>query len=168
MSTAGNQSAAGRCPGWVRFLLVLSLAANLAVAGIVIGHQIRAGQIRAEKTSDRRGADRVTAWIIDMVPEERQEFARKHFSDLPNRLESEHAERMALLPQVVAAMEAEPFDPEALDKALAAMSKRRDDERIPLRQSLISLLAALTPAERVSFAQNFQAKLDARGGKSGR
>ena len=155
---------AGRagCPGWVRLLLVVSLAANLAVAGVVIGHNFR-----ADHRPDRRGADRVTEWIIDLVPAERQEFARRHLSDLPNRLESERADRMTHLPEIVAAIEREPFDPEALDAALSSMSDRRESDRMALRQSLISLLAALTPEERASFAENFRERLDSRERRGG-
>ena len=156
--SASNEIATGsRCPGWVKLLLILSLAANLAVAGVVIGHKFR-----GDHRPDRRGADRVTEWIINLVPEERQEFAREQLSDLPSRLESERAARMAHLPRIVAAMTAEPFDPATLDAALAAMSDRHI-----LRQSVISLLDALTPAERAEFAENFSRKLDSREKKGG-
>lgn len=134
----------------MKLVLVLSLAVNLAVAGVVIGHKFRDDQ-----KPDRRGAERAVEWIINLVPEERQDFARKQLSDLPSRLESERASRMANLPQTTAAMTAQPFDPAALDTALKAMSDRH-----VLRQSFVALLEALTPAERAEFAESFSKKLD--------
>lgn len=157
MSASNEIATRSRCPGWVKLLLILSLAVNLVVAGVVIGHKFRGDHKR-----DRRGGDRVTEWIIDMVPEERREFARGQLSDLPNRLESERAARMAQLPEIVAAMTAEPFDPAALETALTAMSDRH-----VLRQSVISLLEALTPAERAEFAESFSKKLNPRGRRGG-
>lgn len=157
MSASNETAPEGRCPGWMKLVFALSLAVNLAVAGVVIGHKFR-----EEQKPDRRGVERAVEWIINLVPEERQDFARKQLSDLPSSLESERATRMANLPRITAAMTAEPFDPAALDAALKAMSDRH-----VLRQSVVALVEALTPAERAEFAESFSEKLDPQEKRGG-
>lgn len=161
MSTDNGRAGTARgCPRWIRVILILSLAVNLAIAGVVVGHKLR-----ADSKHKRQGADRVIDWMVEMVPEERQDFARKHLSDLPRRLDSERAERITHLPEVISAMEAEPFDPDALDVALRSMSEQHHGKRTAFRHSLISLLEVLTPEERASFAENYRERLDSQAKK---
>ncbi|HET7409142.1 MAG TPA: periplasmic heavy metal sensor [Paracoccaceae bacterium] len=144
------------CPGWMKLLLILSLAANLAVAGVIIGHSVRGGD------EERRGPGRVIDWIVGMVPEERRAFAREQFAGVPDRVEAARAERITHLPAVVAAMQAEPFDPAALDAALDTMFSRQNSGRTILRERLIALLGELAPAERAAFAEHFRERLESR------
>lgn len=144
----------------MKLLLILSLAANFVIAGIVIGHSFRDG--------DReRGSDRVVNWIVEMLPEARRDFARAYFAEGQERIEAARAERITHLPEVVAALRAEPFDPAALERALETMFDRRNSSRTVIRERLISLLGELTPAERADFAAEFEQRLSDRAARRG-
>ena len=153
----GRTGTLGDAPGWMKLALILSLATNLAVAGMVIGYSIR-----GDGEPERRGPERVIGWIVEMMPEERRDFARAHFADVPELVDAAREERMTHLPAVAAAMQAEPFDPVALDAALDAMFDRRNSSRTLVRERLISLLAELPPAERAAFAERFRERLESR------
>lgn len=147
------------CPRWMKLLLILSLAANVAVAGLFIGHSIRPH----EDDRGARGSDRIVSWVVDMVPEDRREFAMTHMSQARDRIGAARAQRTARLPVVLDAIRAEPFDPAALDAALDAMFNRSTSGRAILREHLITMLAGFTPAERAAFAERFAERLGERG-----
>ena len=149
------------CPGWMKLLLIVSLAANLAVAGLVIGHAFRPN----EERGGGRGPDRTIGWIVEMMPEERREFALNHFAGAREEIAAARANRGALLAAVVAAIRAEPFDPAGLDAALDALFDRRATGRSVVRERMVTLLAQLTPAERDAFAARFAARMDDSGGR---
>jgi uncharacterized membrane protein len=155
--TAGGVAAA--CPGWMKLLLILSLAANVVIAGVVIGYSFH--------DQPERGSERVINWIIEMVPDERRDLARAHFAGTREQIETARAERITHLPAVVAAMQAEPFDPAALGQALETMFDRRNSGRAILREHLITLLGQLTPAERAAFAARFEERLTERAERRG-
>ena len=148
-------------PAWMKILLVLSLAGNLAVLGVVLGQSLRDSEGRG------RGSERVINWIVGMVPEERRDLAATHFDAARERIDAARAQRGERLPAVVAAMQAEPFDPAALDAALDAMFDRDTSGRTIVRESLISLLAQFTPEERAVFAANFEERLSNRAERKG-
>lgn len=156
MSATDSQSRGG-APGWMKLLLVLSLAGNLAVAGMVLGNTVR------DREDERRGPDRVINWIVGMVPEERRDDAAAAFGEARQRIEAARAMRSERLPAVVTAMRAEPFDPAALDAALDAMFDRDTSGRKIVRETMISLLGQFTPEERSVFAQHFEERLGNRG-----
>lgn len=143
-------------PAWMKILLVLSLAGNLAVLGVVFGHSLRDSEHRT------RGSERVIDWIIGMVPEGRRDLAVAHFDAVRERIGAARAQRSERLPAVIAAMQAEPFDPASLDAALDAMFDRDTSGRTIVRESLISMLDQFTPEERVFFAANFEQRLSKR------
>lgn len=147
----------GGCPGWAKLLLVLSLAANLAVAGVVLGHGLR-----DDDDSKQQVPGRWIDWIVGMVPEDARPAARAHFADVPERFEALRDERAAHLPAVVAAMQAEPFDAAALDSALDTMFDREHSGRPIMRERMIAMLADLDPADRAVFAERFRERLSNR------
>lgn len=148
-------------PAWMKILLVLSLAGNLAVLGVVLGQSLRDSEGRG------RGSERVINWIIGMVPEERRDLAVTQFDAARERIDAARAQRSERLPAVIAAMQAEPFDPAALDAALDAMFDRDTSGRTIVRETLISLLDQFTPEERAFFAANFEERLSNRGERRG-
>lgn len=148
------------CPRWLKLLLILSLAVNVAIAGIVIGHSARGGEGGENRRA--RSSDRVINWIVDMLPEERRDLAVAHFAAARERLDAARVNRSKGLAAVVASMRAEPYDPDATLATLNEMFDSRTNGRAAVRERLATLLAELTPAERAAFADRFAERLDDR------
>lgn len=155
MSIVDAAPTPGGCPGWIKILLTASLAGNLVVVGLVIGHEFR------EAPREVRGGDRVIDSLVAMVPEERRELAIAHFAEARERLDAAARDRSGRLAVVLAAIRAEPYDPAALEAALGEMFDR-SGRRTILRERLSTLLARLDPAEREVFAERFEERLGRR------
>lgn len=142
----------------VKIALALSVALNLAVAGLAAGAWLRDGPhggmprdmtfgpfSEALDAADRKSIRRA---LLDRVSEFRsqREAARAEFEIL------------------LGALRADPFDPAALKTALAAL-EARNAERLELGRTLIETrLIEMTPEERSAFADRLEKGMR-RGGK---
>lgn len=158
-ATTATRDAGRGCPPWTKLLLILSLAANVAVAGLVIGHSLRG------EAEPPRGTDRVIEMIVGLMPEQRRVQAVAYFADAQDEIAAARAERMERLEEVVTVMRAEPYDPRALLASLDAMFDRRYSGRAVIRERLATLLAELTADERAVFAERFAERLSDHGGR---
>ena len=141
-----------RSPGWMKLLLILSLTANLLVIGVIAGYELRG--------EDRRGGDRAIGWILEMVPEERRDMAEAHFAEARAAMDAAGGERAALMDAVLAAIRAEPYQPAAVQTAMAAYGDSRSQRWQVLRERMATLLARLTPDERATFADRFEERMN--------
>lgn len=142
----------------VKIALALSVALNLAVAGLAVGawlgdgprrgmpHDMSFGPFSAAlDDADRRALRRA---LLDRLGEFRQQ--RK-------AAEAEFA-------TLVASLRAEPFDPAAMQAALTAIESR-NAERLHLGRSMIETrLIEMSPEERQAFADRLERGLH-RGGR---
>ena len=64
---------------WLKSILILSLAINVVVVGLFVGHLIR-------KDPGGQGASSQIRWIIKLVPEDRRDFTKTHFRDIRDDL----------------------------------------------------------------------------------
>lgn len=142
----------------VKIALALSVALNLAVAGLAVGawlgHGPRQGMPRdmsfgpfseALNDTDRKAIRRA---LLERLGEfrEQREAARAEFETL------------------LATLRADPFDPQALKAALAAL-EARNAERLELGRTLIETrLIEMSPEERADFADRLEKGLR-KGGK---
>ncbi len=156
-NTAPVQSPAA--PRGVKIALAVSVALNLAVAGLAVGAWLGDGPHKgmprdmsfgpfseALDDADRRAIRRA---LLERVGEfrEQREAARTEFEAL------------------LASLRADPFDPAALKAALAAL-EARNAERLELGRTLIETrLIEMSPEERAAFADRLEKGLR-RGGKS--
>ena len=60
-----NAAKGAGCPVWMKGLLVVSLVANMAIAGLYLGHMSQADR-------PKRGPNAQIDWILKFVPEERR------------------------------------------------------------------------------------------------
>ena len=111
-----NGGKSGGCPFWLKALLVVSLVANMVVAGLYVGQM--------SKPKRERGADRQINWILKFVPEARREEAEKLFDSKREQIRELYRDRSKNMEEIVAAIRAEPFAPETL---IAAMRTRREN-----------------------------------------
>ncbi|MGF1445667.1 MAG: periplasmic heavy metal sensor [Pikeienuella sp.] len=147
-------SRGGRCPAWLTIALVLSLGANLLVGGIYIGERLRSAE---EAAARQPFAERIASYLPEARRSEVIAFLNEGSQDPEARF-------VAISDATRAAAEtltAEPFDPDALDAALArrmqvfaARFERRQDR-------LVDLAAMLTPQERALLAEGLTARNEA-------
>lgn len=145
-----EEPARPRAPLWMKLLLVLSLAANLLVAGLVIGHWLA-------DSEPQSGMDRRVGWMLRVVPEERRELAAAHFEAGRPQFEAAEAAQHDRVGAVLAAIRSEPFEPAALSAAMAASLEARTAPRVVVYDRFATLLEQFTPAERAVIAERMEA-----------
>jgi uncharacterized membrane protein len=149
-----------RTPRWVQVLLVVSLAANLMVAGLVVGAWLRGGPHGMAGRDPGFGP-----FAAALSDDDRRALRRAFLSRMPEMREN----RMALrrdMQGVLAALHADPFDAAALDSAMDAALARLGD-RISVGQSLlVERITAMDSTERTAFADRLETAL-ARGPRHG-
>lgn len=145
---------------WVKPLLVVSLAINLAVAALVVGAVIRGGPPMRGAMHQDGGRDLGIGLMVDSLSRADRAALRRAFvaSDpgLGNWRERARQEFAVLL----AALRAEPFDPEALRAVMQEQSARMRTRLENGREILIDRIAAMTPAERAEFAARIEERLE--------
>lgn len=141
-----------RSPAWMKLLLILSLTANLVVIGVVAGHALR-------HDKRRDGQHRAVEWILRLVPEDRRALAEAHFAEAQAALEAAD-DAGPQVAAILAAIRAEPYDPSAVEVAMAGYGSVRAERWAVLRERIATLLAQLTPEERVGFADRLQERME--------
>jgi uncharacterized membrane protein len=144
---------------WIKPVLVVSLALNLAVAGLFAGAVIRGGPpMRAEFARDG-GRDPGLGLLAEGLSRaDRMALRRalvKSDPDIGNWRERAGQEFGAIL----AALRAEPFDPDGLRTVLEAQSGRMQARLDKGRQILVARIAEMTPAERAEFATRLEERV---------
>jgi uncharacterized membrane protein len=145
--------------GWIKVLLFTSLALNLAVAGLALGawlrhdrmadqRPMRVDQIGGVYTGALSREDRRAIW---------RQMRETRADGVPGR-----AEMRAAYEAVVLALRAEPFDPGQV-RAIVGQQFAAGIARQELGQSLLlARIEAMSPAERVAFADRLEAELARR------
>lgn len=135
-----------RAPRWMKIVLALSLALNLAVAGLALGAFLKDGP--------RRGMPRDLSFgpFTEAFSADDRRALREAFRERVPSFREERAAARADFAALVAALRADPVDPAALTAALEAI-ETRTTARMALGRSLIEArLLAMTPAERRAYA----------------
>jgi uncharacterized membrane protein len=140
---------------WVKVLLGVSLALNLAVLGVGIGAALRFAD------PDRRVVVRDVGfgpWSAALDRDDRAALHKRFLTErgrLSEGWRADRADRAAL----VAVLRADPLDLAALD-ALTARIAARGQDRVELGQALIRAhIVDMTPAQRAAFADRLAASL---------
>lgn len=146
---------------WVRIALAVSLAINLAVAGIIAGAMLRdGGPMQNKMMSGDLGFGPFTEALSK---EDRIELRGAFLAAAPEMRDTRRAMR-ADFSDLLAQLRAVPFDPAALRTSFARQNTRNSD-RLQLGQRLIfDLLVGMDDASRKAFAGRLEENL-ARGPK---
>lgn len=155
------KAAAGRPGRGLRLALALSVAVNLAVAGLVVGMAWHGGPMgRGAMLRDMGFGPFEGA----LRPEDR-EALRGALRGRLGEIRQARQQMQEDIERILAALRAEPFDEAALAEAMAAqaanLNERLDFGSAMLRDHLLSLSAA----ERQGFADRMEHRL--RGGPEG-
>jgi len=147
-----------RVPGWMKLLLIVSLSANVAVAGLVGGTAVRHWQsgMHGGRWPNEPGLDRQQSRILRMVPEARREEAR---SILLAGEDEYRAAREALQKAQQALVDAMRQDPLNGDRLEAALAER---QAVSSRlwgigyHQMAEITQRLDAAERAEMAQKLE------------
>lgn len=137
----------------LKIALAVSLALNLCVAGVVAGVVMRDGP------PHRGGFDYGLGPLNEALDKEDRKAMRKAFVKRHPEIRDSRQEAKAEFQAVVTAMRAEPFDPAALDAALAAVAARNQSLLDTGRALVGERLKSLSPEDRAAFADRLEKRL---------
>lgn len=141
-----------RTRGWIRILLGVSLALNLAVIGLAVGAALRLGGPGA----DRRPPPPVGALLYRELPREDRRLLRSHaIGDRDTR----HARRQADALAVDAALRATPFDRAALQAVLDRQAQHRIDRQRSVQRAWLERVSRMSAEDRAAYADRLQEAL---------
>ena len=148
----------GMARGW-RVVLIVSLALNLAVAGALGGWGLRHGIGHGN-----HGAQ--SARMAQMAGPLTRALDAGARADIAARLRADdgaRAARRAALREgfiaLLAALRAQPFDPDALAARLSAQRAQVSERLEAGHAALVAHLAAMTATERAAYADRLEEKL---------
>lgn len=138
----------------LKIALALSVALNLAVAGLVIGAW-------ASGHGPRHGGPRDLSFgpfSAALSPQDRRALRQAFLEQTPDLRASREAAR-AEFQTLLSTLRARPFDPAALSTALAAI-ETRNATRLEMGRSLLETrIAGMDEADRLAFADRLEAGL---------
>ena len=139
--------AAGR---GVKIALALSLALNLAVVGLAAGAFLREGHGRGMPRDLSFGP------FSEALSLEDRRALRRALMDKAPAFRESRAEAREEFAALLTSLRASPFDPAAMESALAAIEARNAD-RLELGRRLIAArLAEMSDADRLAFADRLE------------
>ncbi|MEQ9695794.1 periplasmic heavy metal sensor [Shimia sp. SDUM112013] len=141
-----------------RILLILSLGLNILVLCVVVGAFIgfhRHGGDRHHAATYGPGAVYIRALEFDDKRALGKEIRRSYREAGAGR-----AEDHALLTRLVAAVRADPFDPESLRAVRQDLDARTAGRRAAAFETWLAFVAEMPPEERSAYADRMQAIMD--------
>ncbi|WP_226892540.1 periplasmic heavy metal sensor [Phycobacter azelaicus] len=154
--TSGQERRTGMRP-WLKVLLAVSLAANLAVAGLAVGAALR---WHDGGHPSHRPPSVGSLIFHDLDPDTRRDLRRR----AEGEFRSYSARRRAEGDAVIAILMAEPLDLDALADLLRVQADTRHGFHLSVQQAWITQVEAMTPDERKHYATRLQSKLHHHGG----
>ena len=141
-------------PKTLRWVLVASLALNLAVGGMLLGSVLRGGPGGRDMMRDMGFGPYDAA----LLPQDRDTLraALRHKS---NDLKASRAVAGADLLEVVTSLRATPFDPAALGAAMTAQQDHLAARMQFGTDAMRDFLISLSPQERLAFADRLEERL---------
>lgn len=147
-----------RTGGWTKALLVVSLGLNLLIAGLAAGAFLRDG-------SPRGGRDFGLGPLSEALSREDRKALRAAFLERHPDARADRRAMRAEFDALLAALRADPFDPAALDTALAAVAHRNAELLATGRDLVAARLKAMDAAARIEFADRLESGLRRLGRK---
>lgn len=149
--------------GRLRGVLFVSLALNLIVAGLIIGALLSGGGPGRYARDHHDGRDGVTPYTRAMNETQKREIRTSLRGAFDNRADRQ-AQRPDLEGDYRAALDVlrtDPFDAAAMTEILDRQSNRAETRRKIGQTVLSDFISAMTPEERLAYAERLQAEIDA-------
>lgn len=140
---------------WMPIALVVSLAINLLVLGLVagVGWKRWHDEGREERGHPfSRGVER----LIDRMPPERRRAAQAIFERYKADVRPLWREVGEARRRTIEAMEAEPFDPVRVQKSMEALRRAQAEAGDKFSAIMLELMPQLTAEERRELLRNFR------------
>jgi len=159
MAHQSEKNGAARPRPWVRIVLIVSLAFNLLVLGLIGGALLSGGKWRHHHPPRLEAGGPLTRALSN---EDRRAIGRKMRKAYREDGEEVRASRHQALDELVAAVEAVPFDPEAVRQRMADI-RAMFRNRFELGQTLlIERLSEMSDAERAAYAERLRERMNGR------
>ncbi|MBK6468197.1 MAG: periplasmic heavy metal sensor [Rhodobacter sp.] len=133
----------------LRIALAVSVALNLAVAGLAVGALLRDGPPHSR-------ADLGLGPLSEALTREDRRALRDGFLQRHPDIRGDRKAMRADFAALLAVLRADPFDPAALDAALAAIAQRNAELLSTGRDLVAERLKAMDSAERTAFADRLE------------
>ena len=141
---------------WVKVALAVSLALNLATAGVIVGSFFRSGGPGPRSGAAPEISAFGAPYMRALTKTERRDIARHVRSSLGTDLPDRRARR-AMFREVLASLRAEPFD----EGRLVAATARQADTAVAVqraaRQAWVEKVSKMSPEERSRYADAVEA-----------
>ena len=158
MSGMGEKSGWRRAPGWLKLVLILSLSANVAVAGLIGGNALRLRQDGpfSSKSNNEPGLNRRQTRILRMVPDPRRSEAREILLGRQDEYMAARVTMNAAQQAFADAIRQDPLDPGLLAAALA--ERRAASGRMwgIGYEQMVEIAGRLNAAERIEMATRLE------------
>lgn len=146
--------------GWVKILLALSLAANLAVVGMVAGAALKFHGQDVHGPSGSR--DMAFGPYSDALNRAQRRALWNKVQERGTGLGNIREELRSDMDAVLTALRATPFDPGAFQSALEQQNMHLSKRVAEGREGLVGVVLAMTDQERAEFAGNLERRLKQR------
>lgn len=133
-------------------LLVLSLALNLAVAGVVAGAVWRSGGWDGGGKRPPALSAFGAPYMLALPREDRRQILVKVRSDLRRGI-TDRSKRRAQYTEVLTALQAQPFDGSRLAQAVAVQAENTITVQKTAEAAWLELVSEMTDEERVAYAR---------------
>lgn len=148
--------------GWVRALLVVSVALNLLIFGMIAGWIISPDGPRGDRRIERPAYGVLGAPFIGALSREDRQIVVDELRDMAPRLSENRQALRARLTELNAALRADAFDRATIEALLdaqreTALARQRVGERL-----LLDRLQTMTADERRAFADRLERGLKRR------
>jgi len=151
---------------WLKILLAVSLALNLAVAGTVAGIALRGHDPgRPGPTAVR---DLNFGPFTDALTRDQRRAMLRDFAAKGPGLREVRAQMRGDFETVMAALRATPFDPAAFRSAVEGQTNRIAARAEAGRDSLVTLVLQMSDADRAAFVERLEKTLARRSEKGDR
>lgn len=177
MTEQSTADGRGRRAGWMRPLLIVSLAVNLLVAGVVLGALVRGGG--SHRDFGPSGRDPVLPYTRALSEEQRhalrndlaQAFGRGRGEAFGQGRDGQGRDGRGALVQsfdaALTVLRSDPFDAAAMQEILRRQAELTDLRRRLGEEVLAAHLARLSPEERRAYADRLEAELSRLRGRKG-
>lgn len=146
-------------PTWMKLLLIVSLSANVLVAGVIGGKAFRDWRERAAVAKVAPGLDRRQARILRMVPAARRDEVGAILAARRAEIEAARRELREASLAFIEALRAEPLDPE---RVAAALARRQEASRrywTISTEQVAEIARVLGPDERRELARRLEERM---------
>ena len=159
MSDTQEKKPSGMRPG-LRYLLIGSLAVTFILAGPMVGATV--GNKRSGDRPQREG-DILGAYTQALSGQERREIG-KSIRDHHRALGEKPMRPREVLQQMLTALQAEPFDPAAVQALIDQQSEKAFERRKVAQGLWLEYVSEMTAEERAAYAARIQDVLSKRKG----